>query len=143
MKEMETNPNVDIPLLRKHVEWVEEEAAKPWADRVWAQDYWIIPSEEAYPSSAEINRGECIGTEERNFCGTCYCLAGNIAAQDGYRVYAGGMARNPETNETVDPETYAREKLGINYDEAERLFDGENSAEDIRRIAEEIVGERL
>lgn len=135
---------IDIPLLRKGVEWVEDEATKPWSDRVWHQDYWIMSAETAHPSDSELKRGEAERGQTKNFCGTCYCFAGNIAAWDGFRVYdAFERAKNPETGETVDPDTYATERLGLTYEQAEALFDGDNSAEDIRRIAEEIAGQRL
>jgi hypothetical protein len=132
--------NVNVALLRKGVEWVEEQNTLPWADRVWNQNYWMIDAEEAEPAPKETDAKQ---GEVKNFCGTCYCFAGNVAAWDGYRVYSEGMAKNPRTGESVDPESYAIERLGITNPQAWALFDEENTAEDIRRIAEEIAGQRL
>lgn len=108
---METMPN--IPLLRKVVEWVEEQDALPYDKCTWNQMYWA---------------------EESN-CGTVYCVAGKIAhdlhpdwSVDKIDKYAKGVAM---------------QALEIGHEDADRLFHENNSAEDVREVAEWIAGERL
>jgi hypothetical protein len=110
---------VDIPLLRKAVEWAEVEAAKPTEQCQWYQGAYDVP---AY----EVNRK----------CGTCYCIAGWVC------LVADGEV--PEFG--IGPR--AAELLGIpdehNYEGG--LFWDTNTIEDVRRIAEGIAaeaGERL
>lgn len=112
--------SVNIPLLRKAVEWAEAEAAKPDQTQCeWYQRQWVIPA-------ADIGRA----------CGTCYCIAGYVALVSGIEVDC--MA-----------EENAAALLGINprlHNSFEGLFAVDNTIEDVRRIADEIAagaGERL
>lgn len=111
-----TETQINIPLLRKAVEWAEAEAAKPEVESAWFQPGIITPGE-------EIGRT----------CGTAYCIAGYIAhLVDPASVIA-------------DPIRVAFNALGIpmEFETDHGLFIGENSIEDIRRAAEELAGERL
>ncbi len=111
---------VNIPLLRKAVEWAEAEAEKPPALCEWEQTVYVLPPErfELYGRSPE--------------CGTCYCIAGYIAAQ----------ADGPVVDEDTAGNR-AQELLGISDFQSDLLFDGCNNIEDVRRIAEQIAGEPL
>jgi len=117
-----TEPTVNIPLLRKAVEWAEAEAAKPWELSEWNQAEVAVEPQWLQSESGEQKADEC---------GTCYCIAGYIAALDGVMVnrmeYAAGVLGIPRTDSmTVSP-----------------LFASQNTIEDVRRIAESIAGERL
>jgi hypothetical protein len=103
---------VNIPLLRKAVEWAEAEAAKPEGG-LWDQSWYIT---------------------DDNACGTSYCIAGWVNVQNGAEGY-----------DQITDTSAAAESLGIPVWRGEdgHLFDGGNSIEDVRRIAEEIAGERL
>jgi hypothetical protein len=109
---------VNIPLLRKAVEWAEAEATKPPTRRLWWQgDYRMETA-----------------------CGTAFCIAG----------YVGQMLDDRYAETTFVDGThvadFAAEALGIDADCADGvdgLFSSNNSIEDVRRIAEEIAGERL
>lgn len=106
----------NVPLLRKVVEWVEEQDRLPKSERVWNQIFW---------------------------CGTTYCIAGKLALDDGWQVldsqsntvHKGGLA--------AWPDDIAKNLLGLAIGDASQLFDPDNTAADIRRIAEELAGERL
>lgn len=142
-------PEVNIPLLRKAVEWAEAEAARPEIDRQWRQAAWVsTPEDVAWDVVVgtpldevgfEDGFGRLLNTVESQ-CGTAYCLAGWI-----------GQALDPRyaTQHIVDDVHVARvaaDALGIDYQAARGeggLFAAENSIEDVRRIAEEIAGERL
>lgn len=128
------NGEVNIPLLRKAVEWAEAEAAKPFETREWDQTFWALPASPNDPnvcgnpfqSQAVLDRlrGEVD-------CGTKFCVAGWI-------VHAAG-----EAVLYYDAATRAAELLGVTIDAADALFVADNSIEDVRRIAEELAGERL
>ncbi len=127
---MTSKPEVNIPLLRKAVEWVESQEALPPETRQWMQSYWVTPEEERV-GLLRHPRG----------CGTAYCVAGWIAAQ-----------KHPELAHTQSAVingvlTYSSEvamsELGLSEYEDRGLFNGANTAANIRRIAEEIAGEKL
>jgi hypothetical protein len=131
MKELK--PVVNIPLLRKAVEWAEAEAAKPEALCEWNQGAWVALPEEMSFKSPD--------------CGTCYCVAGHIVASLGYThpvkdEFSDRMI-NPVTKGHVDPFERAQKELGITRDQAHSLFSGGNDIEQVRQIAEAIAGERL
>ena len=127
-----TEPN--IPLLRKAVEWVEAQAALPEIDREWMQSDWLAtPHDRAlwnfnlYGQAAEVVAAHC---------GAAYCVAGWIAQ---------GVDPRYATASEVDgvhAADVAAGALGLDGDQ-DVLFHGSNTAADVRRIAEEIAGERL
>lgn len=121
----------DIPLLRKVVEWAEEEAAKPPAESRWYQSNW----------ATELS------------CGTAFCIAGKVvsdayagraelvpvhALSDAFELRLGGVRLNWHEQ--------GRDLLGLDDDQAYRLFDEHNTIADVRALAEEIAaaaGDRL
>lgn len=127
---------VNIPLLRKAVEWAEAEAQKPRELREWEQDRFFIPASNNDPNVVAVRPG--LAEREREQygkaaeCGTCYCIAGYVAqvTSDAPLVYR-------------EVEGLAVEALGITEGQGMRLFDACNRIEDVRRIAEDIAGERL
>lgn len=132
---------VNIPLLRKVVEWVEEQESLALADRRWYQGAWFRKVKD-----------EAIQNINDPMCGTAMCVAGKIAFDDGwipevvvvnstdpYR-YAEVATKGGETR-PID--AIAADLLGIDEYDANELFAGDNSARDIRRIAEGIAGQRL
>ncbi|GAA3510338.1 hypothetical protein GCM10022234_00760 [Aeromicrobium panaciterrae] len=130
-------PQVNIPLLRKAVEWVEAEADKPLEICQWLQGDWINrPSDRArmvehYRSDDEFAVSLRAKTPD---CGTCYCIAGYVD-----QVILG----NPEPFTDSYVETRAAEALGLSDNQADRLFHSDNTVEDVRALAEEFAGERL
>ena len=130
---------VNVPLLRRAVEWAEAEAQKPDELREWEQGCYVVPTVEQYRLN---DLGSC-GSEEdlvytRNQilrkspeCGACFCIA-------GYTQYV--------TTGSFDYRTAAdtaQAALGISGGQANRLFHAGNNIMDVRRIAEEIAGEKL
>lgn len=127
-----------MPLLRKTVEWAEAEAAKPAELCEWEQVVWKLTPDRRnrrphlYNATIKLYRAIERAYNKAPECGTCYCVAGYIAAQTD---------RVPRYAEEC--EVIAAEELGVEWDEAARLFHWENTIEDVRRIAEDIAGERL
>ena len=150
---------VNIPLLRKEVEWVEEQDKLPYTVREWNQRVYVEPLFDTSLNNANRKRQE-LGMA--NHCGTAYCVAGHIGAQldkrfardssivvtkdDPLVQYLGEeyiTALNREGTVLVHVEHVATKALGLSGYDASRMFSGSNSAEDIRRIAEEVAGEKL
>lgn len=126
--------SVNVPLLRKMVEWVEEQE-KLTEGREWWQGFW----------ATDTSRGTFIElVDSKSYCGTAFCVAGKLAYDDGWKPKwlpdgeAYEVTRDGETKEIAG---VAAGLLGIAPDT--RLFDANNTAAVIRRIAEDITGERL
>lgn len=130
---------INVPLLRKAVEWAEAEAAKPKELCRWMQSLYICPSpadlETLTPEQlAQLGGRDCVTTASHGkdaSCGTCFCVAGWIAFE---------LEGNMSYQSTYD---IARKALGLTGREASDLFDACNSIEQVREIAEEIAGEKL
>lgn len=135
----------DIPLLRKVVEWVEEQEQLDEDDRSWLQNTWA----RRYPSETE------------NECGTAFCVAGKVVNDAGFVFLWGYDPKDPDTEEDLVAQGFATycfnsktnqimfirdaaaELLGIDSYDADQLFAYYNDAADIRRICERIAGEPL
>ncbi len=113
-------PIVNIPLLRKAVEWVEEQAALPTIDRQWYQGAYRME-----------------GLLAGRSCDTVMCVAGYVADLSG----VGWRGNSDVTSEREYASDVAERLLGL--PPGHRLFLGDNTAADVRRIAEGIAGERL
>lgn len=125
-------PAVNIPLLRKAIEWAEAEAAKPWELSEWNQGWWMSEPALVRPSYDLIDAGLARRDQAKApECGTCYCIAGFVAAET-QNVHDPFLARDT-----------AADALGLDEDQADELFDGGNNIADVRRVAESIAGERL
>lgn len=122
----------DIPRLRKAVEWAEAEAAKPFELREWHQARYVLPLNPHSHDIAAVTARQAKAPE----CGTCYCIAGKVVV-DEY---------GPEPPATImyNIDVRAAELLNLDYEtDAAALFHEDNTIEDVRRIAEDIAGERL
>lgn len=105
-------PNIEA--LRDAVEWVEREDAKRQRGEPseWCQRTW--------------------------FCGSAYCVAVYIALKHGYsRAYGRAVERDGKACSVFHA---ALGILKIMRYECWRMVDANNTAADIRRIAEEIAG---
>lgn len=78
-----------------------------------------------------------------NFCGTSCCIAGYVATRNGekplieeYLDYAMVVRLKDGTVENID--FHARNLLGLTPEEATRLFEMENTLDDLRRIVAEL-----
>jgi hypothetical protein len=122
---------VNVPLLRKAIEWAEAEHAR--VDGQWYQATWRRESE----------------------CGTSYCIGGYAAQVSGavWSAFPAFLVAEPEDDpEWVTPDGYievdnrARRLLGLTFNEADDLFNAGNTIVDVRKAAERIAvreGERL
>lgn len=132
--DLTADPMPDIPRLRKAVEWVEAEAARPWPERQWEQGYYVATRETTDKDARAAWASLAYRESAPKSCGTCFCVAGFVDQLDGQSSPYGEVS------------TSARRLLGLTREEAGALFAAGNSATDVRRIAESIaarVGERL
>jgi len=124
-------PELDLPLLRKAVEWVQEQAKRPSGEREWIQGAWRVSGLE---------------------CGTAYCVAGYVANICGSQ-WMGDEYLAPEPGDPLGPclpdETEvtrvsdrAQKLLGLTRFEANGLFYAENGVEAILLIARDIAADR-
>lgn len=126
------SPECDIPKLRKHLEWVEEQCQLPYGERDWNQRVWADPI-----------------IMEDNVCRTYRCFAGNVIHEAGGKFirdsesYFITDALMPGKDTPEDIEEVARRLLGINSIATRLLFDEDNRAEVMRLLCEAIAGESL
>lgn len=134
---------VNIPLLRKVVEWVESQEALAYSeDRRWYQGAWFRKDEAKARAVQDLNDP---------MCGTTMCVAGKIVHDAGwkpvyYEVHGEDFAYADEAKKgdiALPIHEIAAAELGLTEDEAHELFDGSNDAEHVRLIAEHLAGERL
>lgn len=109
---------LNIPLLRKAVEWVEEQDALE--NGQWDQSVFV-----ANPS-----------------CGTVYCVAGYVGQLMDSR-FERTECFEDEHGVLLHVENVATAALGLNKTQADFLFSEDNTAEDVRRIAERFAGGKL
>ena len=104
---------VNVERLRALLEWAEEEQ-KRGDENQWCQSDWI--------------------------CGTTYCIAGKECLSLGYAPSSHNTSFVVAPDGISAPVSYiARKSLGIDVEDAERLFDGGNDIDDIRRIIGQII----
>lgn len=123
----------NLPLLRKAVEWVEHEDAKPPGEFCeWAQLTW----------------------RTQRACGTAYCVAGYVCQISGGQWIPGSHVLEFEEGEDgrlftngsrrrgISAMSRATRLLGLRDTEAATLFEASNSAEEIRGYAERFANRR-
>lgn len=138
--------DLNVPLLRKAVEWAEAEAAKPREFCEWYQDTWASENEGFFDYYDENDTYQTYVKDPS--CGTCFCIGGYVAhqtLQPGERIDHSFIYRGDEEIESIA--VRAARELGI-VTTPERagylaLFAAGNTIEDVRRHAEELAGERL
>jgi hypothetical protein len=130
-----SDQEVNVPLLRKVVEWVEAEDKLDPRRREWDQENVIVP---------EDVRVRDFGHEPG--CGTAYCAAGAVAAMVDERFVNARYNRwgyvQLDSGEWISAIGTASRALGIEGVE-HSLFRAYNTASNIRAEAERLAGERL
>lgn len=135
---------LNIPLLRKAVEWAEAEDKKPPQESEWDQLGWMMT-----PDQRAFLHGQDEYAEENQTsykaCGTSYCIAGWICYAAGDEFDEESADRMMHRNVIVDGKLVpiaerAAELLGLSSNDSQALFFASNSIEDVRRCAEELAG---
>lgn len=136
---MDENTNeVNIPLLRKAVEWAEAENAK-------GLDAVGRPLGEWYQGDWHTNKSwwvEYSTHDTTNTCGTAYCIAGYVG-QLLEPAFQKSDYLHENTEDEIHVSKFAQEALGLTNDQASSLFAGGNDIERIRELAEKFSGEKL
>lgn len=129
---------VDVPKLRKLVEWVEEQDVLAESDRVWDQELWFHQD--------HISVARAIENKYDPYCGTSMCAAGKLAFDDGWKPVFDSSGHCDRASKDGVEKYFSQigaEILGLDDGHSRSLFNANNSAGDIRAIAEDYAGERL
>lgn len=136
----------DVPLLRKHQDWVTEQAALPEGKREWDQGVWVEAGVDVRFVSLAMAP-----------CGTTCCIAGRQGLMDGLAIddlgavcdmqgnqimymYAAASEWQPVPLAVAD---WAAARMGLDQTQSAYLFDGINGESDIKQAITKIVGEEL
>ena len=131
---------IDIPKLRKLVEWVEEQDVLAESDRVWDQELWF------HQDRSVVVAIEALHNKYDPYCGTSMCAAGKLAFDDGWKPVWDSDGHSDRAEKDGVEKYYSQigaEVLGLAYEAEYELFNANNNAGDIRAIAEDYAGERL
>lgn len=146
---------VDIPLLRKVVEWVDEQDKIPEIDREWLQRTWHAASHDhalhlaSHLPNVDYDLVRSLADVLQPHCGTAYCAAGYVAHLDGMlKDNDNAFVSQPDHPDADDDgeisiSQYAKERLGLTETQAAAMFNGANTAAQVRHYAEKAAGERL
>lgn len=122
----------NFPLLDQALAWAERE--HPKGALQWDQGYWF----------RDLSNGPLLDEYLiTNFCNTSCCIAGYVATRNGERpLIEDGLDYALEVQlpdgSFEDIEVRARALLGLTVREAVRLFEQENTLDDLRRIVAEL-----
>ena len=131
---------VNVDLLRETLDHIKNNP------QTWRQDVWFthVDPETGFRTDELIS----FDVEEVNSCGTAFCFAGHAALKSGFVAppknsyshwckeeydEASGRTR------TIFVDDHAAKALGITWDQADVLFSGENSMEDLETIVNAII----
>ena len=104
--------------------------------QTWVQDSWYknVDPETGF-SWVSVHTEE---VTEENSCGTSFCFAGHTAIHEGFpsppmnNTYPWTrQVQDGEDTYTQEANDFARDLLGLDYDQADALFDSENSLQDL------------
>ncbi len=103
--------------------------------RTWRQGSWYVHVDpETGLEKASLRVEE---VSEVNSCGSSFCFAGHVALAEGFPSppldnHSDWVRDSPDGGELVDE--FARKRLGLNHDQADYLFDGGNSLDDLKKL---------
>lgn len=127
---------INVALLLEIMDFIKEHPT------TWHQDAWfkVVDRKTGY----ETYVSELQEVTAVNSCGTSFCFAGHVGLAQGFS--------SPPVNNTtawernVDGELYpesieefARKRLGLNYGQANALFDAANSMVDLERMIHALI----
>ncbi len=142
--------SINVKAVMDAWDWVSYKAGQD-GEPHWYQDAWAQRWKE-HQAGAIVPGLTSVGAAERySFCGTTYCLAGYLAREhvahqgDGEgELIMGSRVTNHEgdiltVNAAVGWTQIGAFILGITLPEANLLFTGSNTKEDIRRIFNDLL----
>lgn len=130
-KPVSRRETLNVELLDEIMSYIE---AHP---RTWNQANWYVNVDPEDGSTKHFWRIEEV--TEQNSCGTSFCFAGHVALREGFPAppLQNGVEWEREVSgerwgEAVD--AFAEKVLGIDPEQAEALFAGENTMADLRNM---------
>lgn len=125
---------INVPLLRKTLDWAHEEWQKHLRGEIseWQQGTWMINTADLYEHSEKVYAAFRAGQA----CGTACCIAGKVALDDGWHTtYAGLGGRIYRDGESRSAFFVGAELLGLDEDQATELFSGSNTIYNLYAVA--------
>lgn len=163
---MSALPKMDLKKVQEVWDWIEFKAGVD-GEPAWNQEHWatvITTDEEAQNSLRSAARDEVVRVHgvnlfEEEYCGTACCVAGYVlkdktdftyVKESGFPspiLLVGEKVFNVEDEYMIiederDWEYYAAFALGITLEEANKLFGGCNTAEEIKALFNEFLEKR-
>lgn len=130
-KPVSRRETLNVELLEEIMSYIE---AHP---QTWNQANWYVNVDPETGSQKHFWRIEEV--TEQNSCGTSFCFAGHVALREGFPAppLENGVEWEREVSdltwgESVD--VFAEKVLGIDPEQAEALFAGENTMADLRNM---------
>jgi hypothetical protein len=142
---------LNVPLLRKMVDYVTSLPVGSWelvtvpaGSATWMQHLYVRTYGRTDADKGVLVTEEGIVGDVSNMkCGTAACLAGHTVLQHapvGTRIVSRGVMEVQVPGRPARTiASYARELLGLTVAQAGRLFDGDNTAGDLRRLSGEYI----
>lgn len=126
---------LDIPKLRKYVEWVEEqETLKAVYEAEYDVMYAGTPQlKQEAMTERTWNQNQWFEYTEANVCGTAHCLAGKVVLDEHGLEWVN--ANRDKINWAMESDRI----LGLGEFTYHDMYQGSNTAADIRRKAEAVV----
>lgn len=139
---VEKRSDVNVPLLRKTLDWAYGEWQKARRGEIseWNQEDWMLPTEAVMP----FDEDEVIAAVQQGLaCGTSCCIAGKVAFDDGWRTrvpWGSSWLVHPAAPGAEYPaREVGADLLGLTDSQAHELFSGNNKIHDLYRIAARIT----
>lgn len=146
------------PLLHKYIDQIEQlpqtisaKADESWCQGTWITAYWkrdsVLGRDVECHSLIKSENGKLAFEGWEGFCGTAFCLAGNIAIDTAplgtifkYRANGQWDMILPDTEEPVELSKWAAEQVGLTNIQAEHMFAASNDIPQLRQFTDRFDG---
>lgn len=155
--EDEALPKMNIALMERAIRWARAGGDDQYA---WNQNWWTkwwMSTPKGYWN--EYEERHTANSQEENFCGTSFCMAGYALFQTGnlvrstdhlgeYRPVSEIQGYNGETvvvssdESLIDWSSAGAAVLGLTEDEAREFFDGDNTLHRLENLAQDFADAR-
>jgi hypothetical protein len=140
-------PTPNVTLLRYYAAWVEHQSMLPVEQQEWDQGVY----------GADVDAVNAVTETEEyrdpNVCQTTHCIAGRVAIDHGWvflnqdaseeaaRDYPSWVGRQSDGNVPRQVEEVAAEILGLDINEANKLFAAHNDAITVQQVVDRIISD--
>lgn len=106
--------------------------------QTWNQNVWFVHLDE---NGHRAELAVTVEMTEVNSCNTAFCFAGHAALKSGFPAppQNGLSWYGAVDGEHYEASDYARQKLGISWTQADILFNGQNTMEDLEVLVDALI----